>query len=165
MTTHFPTVPIDAGPLQALLHSQDRLRPLALVVADEPLITATLVARLTASGRSALSAYDPIEALETALLMPPQILITDLTMPGMDGLELAAKVTRAVPDCEVILFSGNISMGDMTARMKAIDCDFVALIKPIHPAVMIECVRERLARRGWSLAARTPDRSHVSAQS
>ena len=150
MTMHFPTVPIDASKLKALLQSQDRLRPLALVVDDEHVITDTLTAILNGSGFAALSAYNAADALEIARLMPPQILITDLAMPGMDGLELAVQVTRAVPDCEVILFSGNASMCDVGARMQVLNCDFTTLIKPVHPAVMIACVRERLARRGWS---------------
>ena len=113
MTTHFPIVPVDAVPLKALSPSQQGLRPLALVVDDEPIITDTLAAILNANGIAALSAYCPIDALESALLMPPNILITDLSMPGMDGLELAVQVTRAAPDCEVILFSGHVSMCDM----------------------------------------------------
>ncbi len=151
MTTHFPIVPVDAVPLKALSPSQQGLRPLALLVDDEPIITDTLAAILNANGIAALSAYCPIDALESALLMPPNILITDLSMPGMDGLELAVQVTRAAPDCEVILFSGHISMCDIGARMHAIDCDFMTLIKPVHPADMLKCVCARLALHGWSL--------------
>jgi DNA-binding NarL/FixJ family response regulator len=152
MTTHFSTVPVTAGPLQALLPSaDDRLRPLALVVDDEPIITDTLTAILNGVGFAAMGSFNAISALETALLIPPQVLITDLAMAGMDGLELAIAVTRAVPDCEVILFSGHASICELSERMRALHCDFLTLLKPVHPADMIDCVCERLARRGCVL--------------
>jgi CheY-like chemotaxis protein len=148
MATHFATVPVDAGPYQALLQPQNELRPVALVVDDEPIITETLAAILNGVGFAALTAFDGGSALETALLIPPQILITDLAMPGLDGLDLAVMVTRAVPDCEVILFSGHASICELAERMRSLACDFAALLKPVHPADMIDCICERLARRG-----------------
>ena len=151
MATHFHTVPINAGPIQALLHPQAELRPLALVVDDEPIITETLAAILNGVGFAAITAFDGRSALETALVIPPQILITDLAMPGMDGLELAIKVTRAAPDCEVILFSGHASICDLVDRMRSIKCDFATLLKPVHPADMIDCICQRLERRGCAM--------------
>lgn len=148
MTTHFPTVPVNAGPYQALLQPQSPLRPLALVVDDEPIIRDTLAAILNAAGFAALTAFNGISALEMALLMPPQILITDLAMPGMDGLALAVAVTRAVPDCEAILFTGHASICEIAARMRALDCDFVTLLKPVHPVDLLDCICERMEKRG-----------------
>lgn len=148
MTMHFTTVPVTAGPYQALLRPQDPLRPLALVVDDEPIITNTLAAILDGVGFAALTAYNGIAALETARLIPPQVLVTDLEMPGMDGLDLASAVARATPDCEVILFSGHAAIFDMGARMRSLACDFATLIKPVHPADLIDCICERLERRG-----------------
>lgn len=148
MTMHFPKVPVGLGPYQALLQPQSPLRPLVLVVDDEPVITDTLSAILNGVGFAALTACDAISALETALLIPPQVLITDLAMPGMDGLELGVAVSRAVPDCEVILFSGHASICDVSTRMRAMACDFPTLLKPVHPADMIDCICERLEKRG-----------------
>lgn len=149
MATHFPLVQVDSGPYQALLvQPQSPLRPVVLVVDDEPIITDTLSAILNGLGFAAMTASNAISALDTALLIPPQVLITDLAMPGMDGLELAVAVTRAVPDCEAILFSGHASICDVAARMRALACDFVTLLKPVHPADMVACICERLEKRG-----------------
>jgi DNA-binding NtrC family response regulator len=148
--TNFPTVSMDSGPFQSLLQPQDDLRPVALVVDDEPIITETLAAILNSAGFAALTAFDGCSALDTALLIPPHVLVTDLAMPGLDGLDLAVRVTRAIPDCEVILFSGHASICDLAERMRSQDCDFATLIKPVHPAEMIDCIRQRLARRGCS---------------
>lgn len=160
MATHFATVPVESGPYQALLAVQEPLRPLALVVDDEPVITDTLAAILNGVGFAALTASSGDAALEMAQLMPPQVLITDLAMPGLDGLDLAIAVTRDVPDCEVILFSGHASVCDLTKRTARLDCDFVTLLKPVHPADMINCICERLARRGCAMA---PPRNHRGA--
>jgi len=157
MLTHFPTVPVESVPFPATLHLQDELRPVALIVDDEPIITETLAAILNVEGFAVLTAFDGFSALETAFLIPPQILITDLALPGMDGLELGCEVTRAVPDCEVILFSGHASIAELAHRMRSRGCDFATLIKPVHPAEMIGRVRERLARRHFT---RVPPSAH-----
>lgn len=155
--THFHTVSVDSGPYQALEHPQDNLRPVVLIVDDEPVITDTIAAILNGVGFAALTAFDGCSALETALLIPPHVLITDLAMPGIDGLDLAIKVTRAVPDCEAILFSGHASICDLADRMHSLGCNFPTLLKPVHPADMIDCICERLARRGCSMV---PQREH-----
>lgn len=157
MATHFHTVPVNAGAYQALLQAQDPIRPLALVVDDEPIIAETLGAILNGVGFAAITALDGLSALEIALLIPPQVLITDLAMPGLDGLELGIAVTRAVPDCEVILFSGHASICELAMRMRAMQCDFATLLKPVHPADMIDTVCQRLARHGCQV---TPARAY-----
>lgn len=157
MTTHFATVSLNSGPYQALAHAQDGLRPVALVVDDEPVIRESLAAILNGVGFAAITAFDGCSALETALLIPPHVLITDLSMPGMDGLDLAVSVTRAVPDCEVILFSGHASIRELADRVRSRACDFATLPKPVHPAEMIDCICERLARRGCTAV---PSREH-----
>lgn len=157
MTMHFPIVPVNAGPYQALLQEHEALRPLVLVVDDEPIITETLSAILNSVGFAAIPAFCGRSALEIAHLIPPQVLITDLAMPGLDGLDLGVAVTRAVPDCEVILFSGHASVSELVGRMHAMHCDFETLLKPVHPADMIDKVCECLERRGCHLA---PAKSH-----
>lgn len=152
MATHFTTVPVESGPFQALLRAQEPIRPLALVVDDEPVITDTLAAILNGVGFAALKAYNGAVALEIAQLMPPQVLITDLSMPGLDGLDLAVAVTHQVPDCEVILFSGHASACELAERTARLGRDFATLLKPVHPADMIDCICERLARRGCAMS-------------
>lgn len=158
MATHFPMVPIGSACWQAHPHSLDGLRPVVLVVDDEPAITETLAAILNSAGFAALTAFDGFSALEIALLIPPHVLITDLAMPGMDGLDLAARVTRAVPDCEVILFSGHAAICDLADRTNSLAFEFATLMKPIHPARMIDCILERLARRGGPVLLPSKDR-------
>jgi DNA-binding NtrC family response regulator len=156
MSTYFPTVPVEAAPRQAYLHSPEKLRPVALIVDDEPVITETLAAILNSNGLTAITALDGLQALETALAIPPEILITDLSMPHMDGLELAIEITRAIPDCEVILSSGHGSSCDLAERMSVLQCDFTMLVKPVHPADLLDEVFKLLRKRGRAFNVAKP---------
>ena len=159
MTTHFPTVPVDGALREALLEPTDCIRPLALVVDDDPIITSTLAAILHGSGLAALTAANGLAALDTALLIPPEILIADLAMPGMNGFDLALEVTRFTPDCGVILFEGHNCGFNPAAKVRNPRCDFMALLKPVHPTDLLDAVFKLLDRRGHPLRAPKPFRS------
>lgn len=81
-------------------------RPRVLVVDDEAVIADTLAEILSLSGFPAVAAYDGNGALGAALLQPPEMLITDVALPGMNGIELAVTIKRVYPDCKILLFSG-----------------------------------------------------------
>lgn len=150
MHTHFPTVPVQQVPQRSdSANDGDRLPPLILVVDDEPLIAETLATILNGHGLAALTAPDGQAALEIAELIPPQMLLADVMLPGMDGFELAQAITRQVPDCEVILFSGQYSTCDLVYTHHEEGHDFLTLVKPVHPVDMLARVFELLSLHGW----------------
>ena len=151
MKPHFPTVPVEAARQHTVFPSPGTLRPLVLVVDDELLITQTLSAILDAKGFAVLIAQDAAEALDICALTPPELLITDVSMPTKNGFDLAIEVKHAVPDCEVIFFSGHLGLAEMCAEMGELGKDCVMLVKPVHPAVLLESVYEVLKRRGHGL--------------
>lgn len=151
MTTHFPTVPVDGALRSAHASNTSRIRPLALVADDDPMITATLCAILNVSGLAAISAQDGFRALEVARIIPPEILIADLVLPGLNGLDLAARVTRATPDCEVILFVDSGSVAGLNSLMGGPGFNFRLLFKPVHPADLVQAVFGLLAPHGHVL--------------
>jgi len=155
----FPTVPVEAARQHTVLSSPGTLRPLVLVVDDEPLITQTLSAILDAKGFAVLTALDAAEALEICALMPPELLITDVSMPVKNGFDLAVEVKHAVPDCGVIFFSGHLGLAEMCSEMGELGKDCVMLVKPVHPADLLERVYEVLNRRGRALQAVNQARS------
>src|SRR5580698_10284646 len=106
-----PVVPIDQVPPE----DTSAYRPVVLVVDDESAIADTLAEILSRSGYAALTAYDGNEALESALMTPPEMLITDVVLPGMSGIELAIKMRRMFPDCKILLFSGQAATVDLLA--------------------------------------------------
>ncbi|HMD19707.1 MAG TPA: response regulator, partial [Alloacidobacterium sp.] len=67
----------------------DRLHPVILVVDDEAVIADTLAAILRKQNYSVLVAYDAESAFDLVSVIPPELLISDVVMPGMSGVELA----------------------------------------------------------------------------
>jgi DNA-binding response OmpR family regulator len=114
----------------------------AFVVDDETIIAKTLAVILSTVGFSAIAFDDPTEALTAASTTNPDLLITDVMMPKMTGIQLAVLFRNAYPECRVLLFSGHISTGDLLAQAKADGHDFEILAKPVHPTELLAKLRE-----------------------
>ena len=119
-------------------------RPVVLVVDDESAIADTVAEILSRSGYAAMTAYDANEALESALMTPPDMLITDVIMPGMSGVELGIKMRRMFPECKILLFSGQAATIDLLAMANGAGHHFNLLHKPIHPKDLLAHVAEGL---------------------
>src|SRR4051794_23117271 len=98
----FRTVPLRDILARGLAPDTTPFRPIALVVDDEKVIADTLVAILNKFGFAATSSYDGESAFEQAMLVPPTVMITDVVMPGMSGIELAIALKKALPECRTI---------------------------------------------------------------
>jgi CheY-like chemotaxis protein len=147
----FEVVPIAEVPSNPGGLFLEQHRPVVLVVDDEHIIADTVTAVLCRSGFAAIAAYDGRSALELAAVIPPELLITDISMPGMNGIQLALAIVHAIPDCKVLLFSGHASHGDLVEARKA-GYDFPLLSKPVHPVHMLMHVTESLQFSPWSPA-------------
>jgi DNA-binding response OmpR family regulator len=130
---NFPTVLIKDVLKSTLQRGADGHRPVVLVVDDESAITDTLAEILNRSGYAAMPVYSAEEALETALLMPPELLIADVMLPGENGIDLAIKIRRIFPDCRILLFSGQAATTDLLASANLGGNKFELLSKPVHP--------------------------------
>lgn len=119
-------------------------RPVVLVVDDESVIAETVAEILSQSGYAAVTAYDGNEALEIALTMPPEMLITDVVLPGMSGIELAIKMRKIFPDCKILLFSGQAAAIDLLATARGAGHHFNLIHKPVHPKDLLMHVSESL---------------------
>jgi DNA-binding NtrC family response regulator len=118
--------------------------PVVLVVDDEPLVADSLSAILNYAGYSTLTAYDGPTALNLASVMAPELLISDVAMPRMNGVQLAVAMVQAVPTCKVILFSGHATSADLVYAVRA-GHDFPLISKPIHPTDMLKQIARRLS--------------------
>jgi DNA-binding NtrC family response regulator len=108
-------------------------RPVLLVVDDERVIADTLVVILNNAGYAASAAYDAQSALAMAQIVPPELLVSDVVMPGMSGVELAVAMKDIVPDCRTLLFSGQAATADMLLHARKSGHEFTLLAKPVHP--------------------------------
>ena len=115
-----------------------------LVVDDEQRIADTLALILQSSGYETAVAYEGDSALAQASKVRPDLLLTDVIMPGMNGIELALGVSERCPECKVLLFSGQAATAELLDRAKKQGCDFPLLAKPIHPEDLLKKVAEIL---------------------
>jgi CheY-like chemotaxis protein len=122
----------------------NRTQPLVLVVDDERVIADTLSMILSRSGFSTMTAYDGAKALELAKNRRPDLLISDVMMPGMTGIELAITVTETIPGCKILLFSGQAATVDLLEQARHAGHNFTTLTKPVHPTDMLKRISECL---------------------
>lgn len=120
------------------------LKRRVFVVDEENVIASTLELILMSRGFDARSFADPLAALNAAQSESPDLLITDVMMPKMTGIELGVLIRRDCPNCKVMLFSGQVSIINLLAQAQADGHNFVLVDKPIHPAVLIERISEVL---------------------
>lgn len=118
-----------------------------LVVDDDIVIADTLAEVLNHAGFPAHAAYDGESAIEAALLSPPRLVISDVMMPGVNGIDLGISIRRIFPDCKVILLSGVAASSDLIATALSAGNHFVFLEKPVRPEVLLKHVEESLNPR------------------
>lgn len=105
-----------------------------LLVDDEEGIRTVLGISLADRGYSVVTAANGEEAIERFHAEKPAIVLTDIKMPGIDGIELLKRIKALEPDTEVIMITGH---GDLDLAIRSIQLeatDFVT--KPIHDAVL-----------------------------
>ena len=117
-------------------------RPRIFVVDDELDIAKLLVVMLQMNQFDAIPFSEPLAVVDAAKATPPDYLISDILMPGMNGIELAIAVKREAPECKVLLFSGQIGASELIKGATATECNFEVLHKPIHPRELIEALRK-----------------------
>lgn len=112
-----------------------------LIVDDEQVIADSLAMIVSHSGHQALAVYSGLEAIEVAKEFNPQVLISDVLMPGIDGLELVGHFAKNYQDCRVLLMSGHadgtrvaqayMSQGSLVVRF---------LPKPVAPKTILASI-------------------------
>jgi sigma-B regulation protein RsbU (phosphoserine phosphatase) len=116
-----------------------------LVVDDEPSVRQSLATYLEDSGFEVLEAQDGREGLEQIRSHNPELVLCDLRMPGMDGLELLGKIASEQPDLPVIVVSGAGSMSDVVDALRLGASDY--LVKPIVDLQVLEYSVKRSLER------------------
>jgi CheY-like chemotaxis protein len=108
-----------------------------IVVDDEPVIADTLVDILQGEGCDALALSSGQAAIAWARLIQPDVVISDVAMPGMTGIQAAEAIREFLPACRIILFSGQASSVDLMREARASGKQFELLSKPISPNVLL----------------------------
>jgi DNA-binding NtrC family response regulator len=121
-------------------------RDLVFVVDDEPTIAQTAALILCGGGLDARAFTDPLAALKAAQTEAPDLLFSDVIMPGLNGFELGNKIFEDCPQCKVLLFSGNPAAREDYAKTQT-EKNWEILEKPLHPTNLLNAIRSKLDSR------------------
>jgi CheY-like chemotaxis protein len=147
-----------------------------LVADDQPTIVTTLAAILEEEGYEIETAFSGEEAVCKAARFSPNLLITDLVMGAMNGIEAATRITEMLPDCRVLFLSGTCSFDELShAAPKRLVFSFVR--KPMRVPDLLSAIAYLVSAvstahdpidsidvhncfpRGWSVARLAPGKS------
>jgi DNA-binding NtrC family response regulator len=118
------------------------LRPMrVLIVDDEHVIASSLAAILRTHGFEAISVYSGYSALETAFAWIPDVVISDILMPGINGVDAVLSMARRLPKAKFLLFSGHARSHGNVSRAQDRGLRFVFLQKPVPPQSVLEYLK------------------------
>ncbi|MGA2729634.1 MAG: response regulator [Terracidiphilus sp.] len=112
---------------------ENRVKPKVLVVDDERVIADTLAMILNQSGFDARAVYSGEKAVEMASSFTPDMLITDVIMADLNGIDAAIMIRSILPKIKILLFSGQAATADLLEKARAKGYEFEILAKPVHP--------------------------------
>lgn len=114
-----------------------------LLVDDEPEFASTLAERLRLRGMDAGTASSGEEALRLVENDPPHVVVLDVLMPGLGGMEVLKRIKGRYPGIQVVLLTGMACTmeSDEARRLGAFDC----LMKPLNIDELIKVIGEAIA--------------------
>ena len=85
--------------------------------------------------------YSGENAIETIDAFQPNMLISDVIMTGMTGIEAAIQIREKLPACKILLFSGQAATADLLEKARSQGHEFEILAKPVHPTDLLAKLR------------------------
>jgi len=114
-------------------------KPKILVVDDEHAVADTLCMIFKKRGFDCRTAYTGFDAVASTDEFCPELLLCDISMPGMNGLEVVSRVIRKCPECRVLLLTGHYTnLGFAQAWVMSHSAPSRILTKPVPPAQLLE---------------------------
>ena len=132
------------GPRHAKRADRDRSAEAprrVLVVDDESLIADSVAAILNRNGYDAVSRYSGSDALLSIHEQCPDIIVSDVMMPDLNGIQLAKKVRTMCPKARIVLFSGNVDTASLLDSASLEGYFFEILAKPVHPLQLLKALK------------------------
>ena len=117
-------------------------KPRVAVIDDEPIIADTLTEILNLHGYEARAHYSGEDALATVGEFCPQVVLSDVRMEKIDGIETALRIRESQPGCRIILFTASPVRREINNMIR--DLGFEFLQRPLHPGEILA-----LLRTGW----------------
>jgi CheY-like chemotaxis protein len=117
-------------------------KPRILVADDERVIADTLAMILNQSGFEARAIYSGEGALELAETFQPDMLISDVIMADLNGIDAAIRIRKLLPGIKILLFSGQAATADLLEKARKEGYEFDILAKPVHPQDLLARLRK-----------------------
>ena len=117
-------------------------KPRILVADDERVIADTLAMILNQSGFEARAIYSGEGALELAESFQPDMLISDVIMADLNGIDAAIRIRAVLPQIKILLFSGQAATADLLEKARKEGYEFDILAKPVHPQDLLARLRK-----------------------
>lgn len=108
-----------------------------LVVEDEAVVLHTLELILRQNGYDVRGARDGAEALTIASVFSPNILLCDINLPDIDGIQISLQIRRDFPSCRIVLLSGQITSTELLEEAERNGHRFEVLAKPTEPQQLL----------------------------
>lgn len=119
----------------------DTIRSLrVLIVDDEHSVADTLALIVSRSGHNCLAVYSGLEAIDLARTFKPQAVLSDVMMPGLNGIELARYLAENYSDCKVLLMTGYDSAIEIAQGFLDGGSFMNILTKPVLPQTILAFV-------------------------
>ena len=115
-----------------------------LVADDEEVIAQTLATILNLAGYEVCAVYDGETAVKLLDIFKPNLIITDVTMPGTTGVEMAFAAQSTLPRCRILLFTGQTALHQLLGDPATGDLPFELIAKPIHAGDLLALLRRLL---------------------
>ncbi len=112
-----------------------------LVVDDNRNVADSIAFMLSHAGYTATARYSASEAIEFSRSIKPDIVISDIVMPGTDGIDMGVAIRSFLPSCKILLFSGEVLTQEMREKLETRAAGIAFVEKPIHPADLLAKLR------------------------
>jgi CheY-like chemotaxis protein len=116
-------------------------KPRVLVADDERVIADTLAMILNQSGFNARAVYSGEKAVELALAFKPEMIVSDVIMAELNGIDTVIQLRKLFPKIKVLLFSGQAATANLLENARAQGYEFEILAKPVHPQDLLAKLR------------------------
>ncbi len=116
-------------------------KPRILVADDQRLVADMLVMILQQHGYESTAVYGGRLAVEKARQWRPGLFLSDISMPEVDGIQAAIEIHAMLPECTILLFSGDPSCGDLVHDARRRGHSFEFLEKPIPSTTLLKRIR------------------------
>jgi DNA-binding response OmpR family regulator len=128
----------------AAVHRSPRVK--VLVVDDQQMIAQTLAEILGRNGYECFAVSNGEAAIAAAESFTPNVVLSDVVMPGMNGVEACVRIKKHLPDCRILLFSSHVPVAhSLMQEATRAGHSFELLAKPVEPRELVAKIEALVA--------------------